>query len=314
MFAQTTLDPLSIGVGARALGMGKAFVAVAEDGDTIFTNPAGLGEIDSFNFTSMSARILEDVNYTMLGGVYPLGARTAWGLGYISTDVSGIDVRDSRNNLTTQANYKNSVIFASFGRKLTAKFSLGLNIKYFIQDATENNNGDGSGVNLDVGILQQGLGWLSLGLVGQNILSSGKVKYQSDTEDNLPSTLKLGARMQLLGQNMQAARLAPINLVAVVDADLNLARPSSTPLHIGAELSPNRMLTLRAGIDQDAKPNGIQSNFTSGVSLRIAGLGFHYAYHPYFSVAEATTHYFSISFDERGWPVDSPPDTFLGSR
>ena len=46
--AQTTFDPLSIAVGARALGMGKAYVAVAEDGDTIFTNPAGLGEIDTF--------------------------------------------------------------------------------------------------------------------------------------------------------------------------------------------------------------------------------------------------------------------------
>jgi ABC-type antimicrobial peptide transport system permease subunit len=35
-----TVDPTQIGVGARALGMGRAFIAVAEDSDVIFSNPA----------------------------------------------------------------------------------------------------------------------------------------------------------------------------------------------------------------------------------------------------------------------------------
>ena len=82
--AQTTFDPLSIGVGARALGMGKAYVAVAEDSDTIFTNPAGLGEIDNFQFTSMSGKIMEEVNYTLFGGVYPIGNKQAIGIGYVA--------------------------------------------------------------------------------------------------------------------------------------------------------------------------------------------------------------------------------------
>jgi len=35
-------DPMSIGVGARSLGMGRAYVAVAEGGEAVFVNPAGL--------------------------------------------------------------------------------------------------------------------------------------------------------------------------------------------------------------------------------------------------------------------------------
>ncbi len=36
-----TADPMDLGVGARSLGMGKAYVGVAEDSDTLFVNPAG---------------------------------------------------------------------------------------------------------------------------------------------------------------------------------------------------------------------------------------------------------------------------------
>ena len=75
-------DPMYIGVGARPLGMGKAYVAVAEDGDTIFLNPAGLGTIDSLKFTSMYSNLLSDVRYFVLGGAYPLDIGTLVG-GYV---------------------------------------------------------------------------------------------------------------------------------------------------------------------------------------------------------------------------------------
>ena len=49
--AHALVDPLYIGVGARPLGMGKAYVGYAEDGDALFTNPAGLGKIDNIKVT-----------------------------------------------------------------------------------------------------------------------------------------------------------------------------------------------------------------------------------------------------------------------
>ncbi|MFC1571277.1 PorV/PorQ family protein [Candidatus Margulisiibacteriota bacterium] len=305
--AQTTFDPLTVGVGARALGMGKAYVAVAEDGDTIFFNPAGLGEIDTFQFSSMSGTIMEDVNYTMLGGVYPLGAKSALGIGYTAATVSGIELRDAAGTYSEKTTFGSSVLFASYGRKLSEKFSLGINLKFFSQDATTANRADGSGINLDVGILQKGVEWLSIGVVGQNLLGSSKIRYNDSYEENLPLGLKVGTKLHLLGSKFQAALLSPIELVAVADADLNLRASDPTTTHLGLELSPSSLLTLRAGIDQDPKPGGVQNNATYGVSLKYAGVGFHYAYHAYTNFPENNSHFFSLSFNERGWPLEDLP-------
>ncbi|MFH1683560.1 MAG: PorV/PorQ family protein [Candidatus Margulisiibacteriota bacterium] len=313
-FAQTTFDPLSIGVGARALGMGKAYVAVAENCDTIFTNPAGLGEIDSFEFISMSGTLLEDVNYTVLGGVYPLGEKSAMGFGYAAAAVGGIEVRNAAGTLQQTSNFGNSVFLASYGRKLSEKLSLGLNFKYFSQNGDKISSANGTGMNLDIGLLQKGLGWLSIGVVGQNILSSGKIRYKDGTEDALPLNIKVGTRMFLLGEEFESAILSPIELSAVIDADLSLQSPEPTTIHIGFEFAPSHFLILRTGIDQDPVPGGIVSNTTYGLSLKYAGIGFHYAYHPYGNTSANATSYFSISFDERGWPFEGLPETFLGMK
>jgi len=282
--AQNAFDPLSIGMGARALGMGKAYVAVAEDGDTIFTNPAGLGEIDSFKFSSMAGNLLEDVNYTVLGAVYPLGKQSAVGFGYVGSFTSGIEIRSRSGALSRKADFGSSVAFAGCGTKLGEKTSLGINLKYYFSDGTEINGGDGSGWNMDIGILQRGLSWLSLGLVGKN----------------LPQAVKAGARLYLLGSGFTAAFFSPLELSAAVDGEFNSQYPKSVMLHSGLELSPSPFLTLRVGLDQD--------NYTSGLSLKFAGLGFHYAYHP-------SAQYFSITFDERGWsPEEEAPDVFLGCK
>ena len=303
--AQTTFDPLTIGVGARALGMGKAYVAVAEEGDTIFTNPAGLGEIDAFQFTSMSGSIMEDMHYSMFGGVYPLGEKQAVGVGFVSARTGGIELRDSGGVLLGISNFENSVLFASYGRKLTDKLSFGISLKRFIQDGSHLNDGDGNGVNLDVGILQRDIGWLSAGVVAQNILDFSAIHYRNGGRDKLPRVIKVGSRMYVLGQGFQAARFSPIELVLIFDADFYLEASKPTLTHIGAEYSPTHSFTLRAGIDQDQMS-------TLGLSIAFAGIGFHYAYHP-FTVMRSETHFFSLTFDERGWPYEGLPDIFLGS-
>ncbi|MBU0671968.1 MAG: PorV/PorQ family protein [Candidatus Margulisbacteria bacterium] len=305
---------MAIGVGARALGMGKAYVAVAENSDTIFNNPAGLGEIDAFEFTSMSGSLLEEVQYTVLGGVYPLGERSAIGIGYAAAAVTAIDIRDTAGTLLQRSNFGNSVLLASYGRKLSEKVSLGINLKFFSQDGNELNDAYGSGMNIDVGFLQKGLGWLSFGLVGQNLLSSGKIHYRSGQEEDLPLSIKIGTRMFLMGEEFESAILSPLELTAVADADLSLQSAKPTTTHLGLEFSPNHFLTLRGGMDQDPQPNGIQNNFTFGVSLNFAGIGFHYAYHPYGNFANNATSYFSLSLDERGWPLDGFPETFFSRK
>jgi len=310
--AQTAFDPLSVAVGARAMGMGRACAAVAEEGDAIFTNPAGLGELDTFQFTTMSARLLNEVTYTVLGGTYPLGNKSALGFGFAAASLSGIEVRDAGGAYISRSDFGSAVILASYGRKLSEKLSLGVNLKYFNQSANEVTDGNGTGFNLDVGVLQKGLGWFSLGAVAKNVLST-RMRYNNGAEEPLPTVVKVGARMHILGKEFESAVYSPLTLVAAADADLSLHSFRSTTAHAGLELSPVPYLTLRAGIDQDPRAGSPQNFLTSGLSLRFAGISFHYAYHPYAELAEDAAHYFSITFDERGWPYEGPPDIFLGS-
>ncbi len=52
-----------LATSARASGMGGAFVAIADDENAIFYNPAGLGWIDNISVSSLLARQFETVNY-----------------------------------------------------------------------------------------------------------------------------------------------------------------------------------------------------------------------------------------------------------
>ena len=221
-------------------------------------------------------------------------------------------MRDSAGNFLANSDYSNSVFLFSFGRKLSEKFSLGANLKYFSQTGSAYNNGNGTGLNLDVGVLQSGLGWLSLGAVGQNLFSSGKISYKNGEEETFPLTLKVGAKMHILGQQFTAAVFSPTKLNIVLDADVRLQGTKPTTIHAGAEFSPSPLLALRAGVDQSPLPGGIQNNLTSGISLKLAGIGFHYAYHTYTEISANSTHYFSLSFDDRGWPIEGPPEIILG--
>src|SRR5689334_21034223 len=66
---------LRIGVGARALGMGSAFVGLADDGTASYWNPAGLATLSERQVTAMHAEQFGSiVQYDFLSYVMPIGS------------------------------------------------------------------------------------------------------------------------------------------------------------------------------------------------------------------------------------------------
>src|SRR5512139_3372456 len=51
---------LKVGVGARAMGMGSAYVAEAGDPTAVYWNPAGLGGLDRTQITFMHSEWIQD--------------------------------------------------------------------------------------------------------------------------------------------------------------------------------------------------------------------------------------------------------------
>lgn len=302
--AQSAFDPLALAVGARALGMGGACTAVADEGGALFHNPAALGEIDKVKLTSTSATLLEEVQCTVLGGVLPFGDRFAVGLGYAGGSVSGLETRDNNGVLLSRGLYTNGALVLSVGQKLSDRSSLGLNLKYYFSDGSETSSGNGRGWNLDLGILQSGWNWLKLGIVGQNLLNTSRINYANGASEPLPLAVRTGIRVYLTGSGYDSAFVSPLETSLVADADSYPQGARPTAYHAGVEVSPLPAFTLRTGF------NG--SNATAGISFRYAGLGFHYAYHPYGDFSGSTVNYFSLSYDESGFPLEPEvPDTSL---
>ena len=62
---------LSYGVGGRALGMGRAFVAAADDASGVYWNPAGILGVKRFEVTSMYSNLYYDSQFSHVGMVIP---------------------------------------------------------------------------------------------------------------------------------------------------------------------------------------------------------------------------------------------------
>jgi long-subunit fatty acid transport protein len=236
-------DPMSIGVGARPLGMGRAYVAVAEDGDTIFINPAGLGNITSPKITSMYTSLMGDVNYMVLGGAYPTSANSAIGAGIVSSGVSGISLYGSTPGAasTGTATWGNSVIFVSYGTSFPdTKLSVGGSAKYYVQGGSGSSSiesATSTAFGFDVGATYSPTDNITLGITAQNPLGT-KLESGNGIENSLIPTIKVGGKITLYPLQDQKLNLA-------LDCDLAKRRPSV--FHAGAEYYPIPSVALRAG-------------------------------------------------------------------
>ncbi|MFC1540618.1 PorV/PorQ family protein [Candidatus Margulisiibacteriota bacterium] len=291
-------DPMSIGVGARALGMGRAFVGVADDADALFMNPAGLARSANPKLSSMYSSLLNDVSYSVVGGVYPYGEHSAIGAGIINSYTPDIALSDSDGTPAGTGQWGHTVLFLSGGtylnnfpafRNLDKDVLIGGSFKYHSVGGTGTNDiadvadAAGTGYSVDVGMLYPATNYLTLGVNYQNILAS-KLTRTSGINEDIPANLKVGSKLCLIGAEDTAYTVHSTRRL-FLNADYDV---SSEMSHVGLEFFPIGNLALRAGMDGD--------DMTAGIGVRLAGVEFNYAYHPYSGINENATSFFSISY------------------
>jgi hypothetical protein len=126
---------LKVGQGARAAGMGDAFVAVADDINTIFWNPAGLTHIDRPEYTVSYGRWF--VNTKMYSGA--VGFKTSLGnvaFSYVGFSPESFDERTPQqpNGTGRKIHVGNTAVGMAFAKKLTDKLSFGFHARYIQED------------------------------------------------------------------------------------------------------------------------------------------------------------------------------------
>lgn len=245
-----------IGVGARPLGLGGAFVALADDSNATYYNPAGLAYIDKIQFGATYAQRFNGlVNYNTIGGIIPVG-----GLGTLGANI-GLLAEDS-------GIYREQTIRFSYGRTLIKQLGFGLNIKMFGTSFDDTNEfvienpyfaqTSSSAVSLDLGLLTKPINSLSLGVSVENILPADISVYdtdadvleiETDTEDTVPLNIRAGIVYDLESiAEMSAQGAAITNLLkSTLVAVEVVSRDSETYTRFGIEMWVNNAIGVRCG-------------------------------------------------------------------
>ena len=132
----TTAAPfLSIGQSARAIGMGSAFVGVANDVSSIYWNPAGLTKVQGVSVAFDHTLWIADIKYNYLAASYNLGDLGTVGFSYIGSDIGEMNVTTiSQPEGTGETFSSTQAAFSlAYAVQLTDNFSIGFNPKFIYE-------------------------------------------------------------------------------------------------------------------------------------------------------------------------------------
>ncbi|MCI0495009.1 PorV/PorQ family protein, partial [candidate division KSB1 bacterium] len=148
----TAAQFLKIGVGARAIAMGGAFVAVANDVTGLYWNPAGIARMPRSEAILLHTGWLADINFDYAGIAINMGRFGTIGASITSVSMGDMKVRTELQPEGTGEFFAAGDIAGSlaYARNLTDKFSIGFNAKYVHQRIWHTAS---SGFAIDVGTL-----------------------------------------------------------------------------------------------------------------------------------------------------------------
>jgi len=274
----TGLAFLKLGVGARANGMGEAYVAVANDATATFWNPAALTRLDHAHLTFTHSEWIQDVSNEFLAFAFPsFGGVT--GVSIYVNNIGGIERRVNPGESLGSIEANDVALGLSYGRAISQSLSVGVTAKYLYEKIYLES---ASGYALDVGFnFQPFANGLNLGLAAQNLGSMNELQSQSI---DLPKTLRVGASYSLPLESLDGAVVVAAEGVKLVENDLRG--------HFGAELQVKSLLALRVGYQTGYDDKSIGGGF--GLSFQRYHLD--YGYTP-FSSNLGDTHRFSFGLD-----------------
>jgi hypothetical protein len=263
----TAAQFLKIEVGARAVGMGGAFVAQADDGTALYWNPAGLTRIDGIALSATHVRWLADLTHSFVGLGIPLRGQGALGLSatFLGSPETEITTVEEPDGIGEYFGYSSLAVGLSYARALTDRFSVGLTGKYIQENAF---NESASTVALDVGTLLRtnffgtriGMCLSNFGggmkLEGRDLIAKGDVdpnipgnpdseaRLQTETWP-LPMSFRVGAASDLVGT--EDSPWFSRSHRATIAADATHPNDGPERINAGIEYSWRGLLALRTG-------------------------------------------------------------------
>jgi hypothetical protein len=296
-FAKYAGEFMSLGVGARALSMGGASVALANDVTAGYWNPAGLSLMVYPQVTLMHAEQFGSlVNYDYGAVAMPFGTNASLGLSVIRLGVDDIPNTadagiDQNGNLTHDVNapgfridpnrvtYFNAADWAfyfTYAKKESDEFSYGANVKLIRRDLGSNS---ATGIGFDVGLWYAPFEDIVFGANLQDVTTTF-LAWDTGTNELIAPTMKVVPAVDF-DVRFENRRYA---------STLNVG-PVSMDLHTGLEFQFKNIVALRAGYN-DVK------QWSMGAGVKLPKLDIDYSFARFSNLTNGLddTHRISLVF------------------
>lgn len=268
---------LELPVNARAIAMGSAYSAVAEDASAMHYNPAALTLVRGNDVVLMHALYFQSMKYSY-GAAAVRRGEWAFGLQAQHLSAGNVDEIDNTGARTGDSfSPRDLAVGAGVSREF-GSLSVGAGAKYISSKLYDT----ASAFALDAGSLYR-MGKFSFALSVANI--GRGMKFISE-RDSLPLTVRGGA-----GYSGERFTLAA-DVAAPKGADPYLAAGGEYRCERSEELGVG--LALRAGYNSRATGSklGGMTGFNAGGGIMLDSFNFDYAWSPFGDLGSA--HYFSL--------------------
>lgn len=233
---------LKMDVSARAMALGGSFIGLSDDASCLYYNPSGMMNIKSMEFVASHNMYMADVQYTFMGGTYPLpmlNGAAGIQLSYVNVGEMDVTTPENPNGNGQTFSAGDLMIGLSYAQMLTTKFYVGGTLKYIRESLADKSVNVMAG---DVGTYYN-TGWRSL-IFGMSIRHFGANFTYIDEDTPLPMLFVFGASYTPMDDGVN-------KIIVLAEA----AHPSdnSEYVTIGCEYSYNNMFFARFGrkIDDD---------------------------------------------------------------
>ena len=253
---------LEIGPGARSIGMGSAYVSVANDASSIYWNPAGIVNVPRPEVQSYYSPWLVETQFYYNTAVVPMGQYGSLGLSFTAVTMDEMIVRTVQDPEPDAYGQKfdagNISMGIAYAKKLTDRFSFGFQTK-FIQESIWQMKAQGYAVDigtmfitksdLNIGMSISNFGG-KLGMKGINTLVDIDIDEtiygNNDRIDGSLGTSQWPLPLLFRFGLSKTFAVSPVmNCLVAVDA----IHPNNNPeyLNIGLESTFMDMVSLRVG-------------------------------------------------------------------
>jgi Uncharacterised protein family (UPF0164) len=252
---------LNIPVGARAIAMGEAYTAQADDVSSLYWNPAGLALLNQSQASFMYNQNIQDMTYSHMSVATPLeNGGLGASLSYLS--FGKIDGYDTTGAPTGNVSAYSGVATVG-GAWLGDNWSAGFNAKG-VQGSLADVKANGFAADLGLNTIYPAEvmgGTLRFGATLRN-LGTG-LKFIQET-DPFPTEYRVGvAAVQMLDRKLN------------MSMDYGKARDNKGAVYAGAEYWIGQFLALRTGYaGTDSESNGLRL----GMGLKVRDFSFDYSY------------------------------------